>query len=398
MANEGNKPGEGQPEEGQLPRKEGEGGKESEGGWQVPKAGATDGKKWEKKKEVGVGDGKPEPHDPNKKEGWKRQASVGPAYSKDLGKGALGPKIGDDKSYIEFLRGEAKVEALKASYDLDKKSAKLTVVEVKAEGSVVHAQLDLIDKIKHLLFGDPPPSPPPAPAAPMAARVSDLTMHLGPLTPGPGSSNVFIGGMPAWRVGMDMHVCPAPGAMPHGAGPTLPGEPTVLINGSPAARATDFVVEPTGGPDVIAIGCPTVMIGKPTPPPAGTTKAEDKSEPWVIFESVASGDVLAGEAKAAIEAEADLSKMKGKAEASGEVGVSALKGELPLKVRIRIPFTSYYVGLGVKAEGALLTANAGAHANVKVNEGKSLFEASAGAKAGLGIGGGITFGVDVSKK
>jgi len=34
---------------------------------------------------------------------------------------------------------------------------------------------------------------------PAAARVNDLTSHATPLGPGPGSSNVFIGRLPAWR-------------------------------------------------------------------------------------------------------------------------------------------------------------------------------------------------------
>jgi uncharacterized Zn-binding protein involved in type VI secretion len=400
MTSEENNPGEGQPGEGQLPKQEGQEAKESKDGWRIPKAEGGVEKKWGEK-EVGVGNRKPEPHDPEKKSGLAKQASLGPVYTKDLGEGAVwSNKKGDsDKTYAEFLRGEAKVEVLKASYDLDKKSAKLSLFEVKAEGSVVHAQVDLADKLKHLLFGGDPPPPPPAPTAPMAARVTDLTMHLGPLTPGPGSPNVFIGGMPAWRVGLDMHVCPAPGAVPHGAGPTLPGDPTVLINGAPAARATDYVVEPTAGPDVIAIGCPTVLIGKPTPPPVAKAAAEDKSDPWVIFESVASGDVGKGEAKVDIGAEADLSKMKGKAEFVVGGELAALKGELPLKVRVRIPFTSYYVGLGLTVSGSVLSVGAEAGAGLKINDGKTLFEGTAGAKADAGIAGvGVKFGLDISKK
>lgn len=34
---------------------------------------------------------------------------------------------------------------------------------------------------------------------PLAARVTDMTGHGPPLTPGIGSPNVFIGGMPTWR-------------------------------------------------------------------------------------------------------------------------------------------------------------------------------------------------------
>lgn len=34
---------------------------------------------------------------------------------------------------------------------------------------------------------------------PMAARVTDMTSHSPPLNPGPGSLDVMIGGLPAWR-------------------------------------------------------------------------------------------------------------------------------------------------------------------------------------------------------
>ena len=34
---------------------------------------------------------------------------------------------------------------------------------------------------------------------PMAARVTDMTSHSPPLSPGPGSLDVLIGGLPAWR-------------------------------------------------------------------------------------------------------------------------------------------------------------------------------------------------------
>ncbi len=43
---------------------------------------------------------------------------------------------------------------------------------------------------------------------PPAARVGDATSHGTPLGPGPGSPNVLIGGMPAWRgQPISMHVC-----------------------------------------------------------------------------------------------------------------------------------------------------------------------------------------------
>lgn len=96
---------------------------------------------------------------------------------------------------------------------------------------------------------------------PMAARVGDQTNHGTPLTPGPGSVNVLIGGMPAWRAGSDQHVCPlVTGVVPHVGGVVPKGSTTVLINNMPAARQGDQIIE-SGPPNGIAIGCPTVMIG-----------------------------------------------------------------------------------------------------------------------------------------
>ncbi len=96
---------------------------------------------------------------------------------------------------------------------------------------------------------------------PMAARVGDTTSHGTPLSPGPGSVNVMIGGMPAWRAIADFHTCPlVTGVVPHVGGMVALGSLTVLINNMPAARQGDMITE-SGPPNTIAMGCPTVMIG-----------------------------------------------------------------------------------------------------------------------------------------
>ncbi|MCP4153136.1 MAG: hypothetical protein GY757_35720 [bacterium] len=96
---------------------------------------------------------------------------------------------------------------------------------------------------------------------PLAARVGDPTSHGMPLGPGPGSANVLIGGMPAWRALSDFHACPLVTALvPHVGGVVAMGSVTVLINNLPAARQGDQIVE-VGPPDPIAMGCPTVIIG-----------------------------------------------------------------------------------------------------------------------------------------
>ena len=103
---------------------------------------------------------------------------------------------------------------------------------------------------------------------PPAARVADPTTHGAPLSPGPGSTNVLIGNMPAWRTMIDQHACPAvsiSGA--DGVGSVIMGSPTVLINNQMACRVGDIVVEKPGlamGPmNPIVMGEMTVMIGIP---------------------------------------------------------------------------------------------------------------------------------------
>jgi uncharacterized Zn-binding protein involved in type VI secretion len=94
-----------------------------------------------------------------------------------------------------------------------------------------------------------------------AARFGDLTSHMTGLAPGPGCPTVLIGGMPAWRAGPDTHLCPlSNGPQPHVGGVVSMGSVTVLIGGAPAARVGDVIIE-AGGPNPIAQGLPTVLIG-----------------------------------------------------------------------------------------------------------------------------------------
>ncbi len=94
-----------------------------------------------------------------------------------------------------------------------------------------------------------------------AARMGDTTSHGTPLAPGPGSANVLIAGQPAWRAGSDFHTCPLLTVLvPHVGGVVAMGSMTVLINGLPATRQGDQIVE-VGPPNAIAIGAATVLIG-----------------------------------------------------------------------------------------------------------------------------------------
>jgi len=160
-----------------------------------------------------------------------------------------------------------------------------------------------------------------------AARITDPVMHPLPpvLTPGPGSMNVLIGFLPAWRgipaaaaaalqaakqasdigiqaaeaatmaaagtpggpaayaaeqaaktaalaalsatisgmAGMsDIHACTTPSPVPpHGPGVVIDGSATVMINNMPACRVGDTIIEPLGPPNKIMMGEMTVIIG-----------------------------------------------------------------------------------------------------------------------------------------
>jgi uncharacterized Zn-binding protein involved in type VI secretion len=61
--------------------------------------------------------------------------------------------------------------------------------------------------------------------------------------------------------GADIHTCTTPLPPAHGAGVVVDGSPTVLINGLPACRQGDTVVEALGPPNKIVLAFQTVLIG-----------------------------------------------------------------------------------------------------------------------------------------
>lgn len=62
--------------------------------------------------------------------------------------------------------------------------------------------------------------------------------------------------------GADIHACTTPLPIPpHGPGVVIDGSPTVLINGLPACRQGDTIIEAIGPPDKILLGLQTVIIG-----------------------------------------------------------------------------------------------------------------------------------------
>jgi uncharacterized Zn-binding protein involved in type VI secretion len=71
-----------------------------------------------------------------------------------------------------------------------------------------------------------------------------------------------ITGAAAGGGGVDIHICATPLPVPpHGPGVVVDGSTTVMINGLPACRMGDTIVEALGPPNKIMMGCPTVIIG-----------------------------------------------------------------------------------------------------------------------------------------
>ncbi len=99
------------------------------------------------------------------------------------------------------------------------------------------------------------PTPVPHPALPLALL-------------SPGEPTVLIGGQPAARATDQSQPCMLPSCVPAGPGMIAKGSATVMIGGLPAARVGDQTahatcVAPIPSPTglVMPPGCPTVIIG-----------------------------------------------------------------------------------------------------------------------------------------
>jgi len=103
------------------------------------------------------------------------------------------------------------------------------------------------------------PGAPAAYAAEQAAKTAAaaaMSSLMSGLVSGAAASTGAAGGTP------DTHICPIPTPVPpHGPGYVIDGSQTVLVNGLPLCRQGDTVLEALGGPDKIALGALTVLVG-----------------------------------------------------------------------------------------------------------------------------------------
>jgi len=109
------------------------------------------------------------------------------------------------------------------------------------------------------------------PAAPAAIAAEELAKATAAAAMGS-----MITGMAG---GADIHLCATPPLPPppHGPGVVVDGSPTVLINGLPACRQGDTIIEAFGPPNKIAVGQLNVLIGNSASPgaPSGVSSILD---------------------------------------------------------------------------------------------------------------------------
>jgi hypothetical protein len=172
-----------------------------------------------------------------------------------------------------------------------------------------------------------------------------------------------------------------------------------LINGSPAARAGDYVLEPGGGANVILAGERTVLIGPraSAPPKPRVAQLLPEELPWVKLEAILQEDL--GTANIDVAAAAGYSfeerRAGGELQAGGMLAAAA--AELPVRLRIRIPGSASYLGIGVTPQFTVLGLAAQAGVAAKLDPAKRRFELSSGTKGSVGIGAGIKFSIDLSE-
>jgi uncharacterized Zn-binding protein involved in type VI secretion len=303
-------------------------------------------------------------------------------------KGETAGKYGSGKASVGSFYGKAEASS-KLSYNVSKGEVNLTPVNVKGQFSIDHADAEGKFKLGSWIssFFSSAEELGAGTGTLMAARVGDLTSHGSGLLPGIGSTNVFIGYKPAWRTVMDFHACPVvKGTVPDVGGVVAMGSPTVFINYAMACRVGDIVVEAPGGPNAIAVGCPTVFIG-----PAGPSSAAPPEKEGLTIQAKGSGDLLTAGAEANAGFVANKEKVVAQVKASAIAAVA--KGSIEGGITIPL-WGTHSITLGVGAEGSYLSIGAEAHADAGWTKEQGV-HASWGAGAAYGAGGAMDFSIGV---
>lgn len=261
---------------------------------------------------------------------------LGEQYEGEMTVQEMAGRVGLDLGDLP-LNGKTSVEIkeLVVEVDLRKRTIDVNAVKIELEGSL-HAE-DASGEVKWGALGAKVKLEPYTfvPVGPFAARLGDPMSHGSVVGPGPGSPNVFIGGRPALRAG-DTHTCPAATPLPHGPSAFLPSQVKVRINGRPALRQGDYVVEATGGPNVIVGGCPRVLVG--TAPPEVDTYEIVVGEQRYLFRAKLGGVLDFGFHRLKAQGGLAMSETgKPSAKAGGEFDVAAVRGAAEAEFHLTVP-------------------------------------------------------------
>jgi uncharacterized Zn-binding protein involved in type VI secretion len=344
-----------------------------------------------------------------------KEGYLASAKGKKVGKfGSVSGEIGAGYGSVKVNSG--------LSYDLNEKEGSLNIVNVKAQVSVVHAKVKGTFKLGAWIssfFSSDEPKAQPAEEAPeqqgqsgmagmgalMAARVGDLTSHGSPLSPGIGSTNVLFGNMPAWRTEIDFHACPiVKGLIPDIGGVVMVGSPTVFINFMMACRISDMVVEIPGGPNAIAVGCPTVFIGSAgggggAPGGGGgaagggavAAPVESKEGEGLTVDASGEGDI----GTASLEANAGIVLNKEGVKASGKLNAMAAVAKGKIEGGITFPLPGgHSVRFGGGVGGSVLSIGAEVHGDASVSKEEGIHFSWGGSLALL-LGTSVDFSVGI---
>jgi uncharacterized Zn-binding protein involved in type VI secretion len=281
----------------------------------------------------------------------------------------------DDRTYADLGWFEYVVRIGRGEVPSSDK-AELNAVDARGRGSVAHQEFTPTPPAHSRTF---------VAAAPFVARLGDPTVHGSPLGPGLGSSNVLVGGMPAFRAVIDTHVCPLVSPVPHGGGVVAVGAPTVLVNGFPIARAGDVIIEAAGGPNPILYGSLTVWAG-PLAPPVELTEptSTESSDDAIQFDDVQlRTDQLYAEAQVKAGVQGQEGAGGPSVRMKAEVQAALVRAEGQGGVRIRIP--GFDQVLRIRGRGSVALACYGAEGEIEIGPGgdKKINTKGLGAKRGV---------------
>lgn len=278
-----------------------------------------------------------------------------------------------DRTFVDIGHLQSRNLGARGEVDLESGNAELNAIDTTTRASLLHGEIDVGHAMVHETVRTQFVAP-----GPFAARIGDPTFHGTPLGPGIGSPNVLIGGKPAFRALVDFAICGQATPAPHVGGVVASGASTVLVNGLPLVRAGDCVLELLGGPNPVAMGCPTVMAG----PPAGASEVavDDVQEvqagltvgDWFELRPsepiVVDGLALDVGAKAGLKGNAKRGEVDARVKAEVMGSVARVQGGATL--RIRLPLVGSVLEIRGRGSAAFACAGGEGELSVGVDEGR----------------------------